>query len=66
MNFTWFASSFDTDDWLYRVLTIVQMGAVLVLAAGIQPMFEHDDFSIVILGYVVMRFARVTQWLRAP
>src|SRR4051794_33980417 len=25
MNFTWFATSLDTDDWLYRVLTIVQM-----------------------------------------
>ncbi len=34
MNFTWFASAFDTDDWLYRVLTIVQMAGVLVLAAG--------------------------------
>ena len=22
MNFTWFATSFDTDDWLYRVLTV--------------------------------------------
>src|SRR3546814_594003 len=35
MNFTWFASAFDTDDWLYRVLTILQMGGVLVLAAGV-------------------------------
>ena len=26
--------SFATDDWLYRVLTIVQMAGVLVLAAG--------------------------------
>lgn len=26
MNFTWFATSFDTDDWLYRVLTIGQIG----------------------------------------
>ena len=34
MNFTWFASAFDTDDWLYRTLTIVQMGGVLVLAIG--------------------------------
>ena len=34
MNFTWFATSFDTDDWLYRVLTIVQMAGVLILAAG--------------------------------
>ena len=28
MNFTWFATSFATDDWLYRVLTIVQMAGV--------------------------------------
>ncbi len=34
MNFTWFASAFDCDDALYRVLTMVQMGGVLVLAAG--------------------------------
>ncbi|MGS2644546.1 low temperature requirement protein A [Streptosporangium sp. LJ11] len=33
MNFTWFATSFDTDDWLYRVPTIVPMVGVLVLAA---------------------------------
>lgn len=25
MNFTWFASSYDTDDVAYRVLTMVQM-----------------------------------------
>ena len=30
MNFTCFASAFDSDDWLYRVMTIVQMGGVLV------------------------------------
>ncbi|GAA1642665.1 low temperature requirement protein A [Microbacterium flavum] len=65
MNFTWFATSFDTDDWLYRVLTILQMGGVLILAAGIQPMFEHADFRVSIAGYVVMRLAMVTQWLRA-
>lgn len=65
MNFTWFATSFDTDDWLYRVLTIVQMSGVLILAAGIPPMFEHNDFSVMIYGYVIMRLAMVTQWLRA-
>lgn len=27
MNFTWFATSFDVDDWLYRLMAIVQMGA---------------------------------------
>lgn len=65
MNFTWFATSFDTDDWLYRVTTIVQMGGVLVFAAGIPAAFEHGDFAIPVLGYIVMRIAMVAQWLRA-
>ncbi|MBK0332378.1 low temperature requirement protein A [Brachybacterium sp. MASK1Z-5] len=65
MNFTWFATSFATDDWLYRVLTIVQMGGVLVLASGIAPAFEEQDFSVLIAAYVVMRLAMVAQWLRA-
>ena len=65
MNFTWFATSFDTDDWLYRVLTILQMGGVLVLAAGVEPAFVDGDFRIVTAGYVVMRLAMVVQWLRA-
>ncbi|MGC3993606.1 MAG: low temperature requirement protein A [Propionicimonas sp.] len=65
MNFTWFATSFDTDDWLYRVLTIIQMGGVLVLASGIQPAFEEQDYSVLVFAYVVMRLAMVAQWLRA-
>jgi low temperature requirement protein LtrA len=65
MNFTWFATSFDTDDWLYRVTTIVQMGGVLVFAAGIPAAFEEGDFTIPVLGYIVMRIAMVAQWLRA-
>jgi low temperature requirement protein LtrA len=65
MNFTWFATSFATDDWLYRLLTIVQMGGVLVLAAGIAPAFEDRDFRVVIVAYVVMRVAMIAQWLRA-
>ncbi|MEU8227589.1 low temperature requirement protein A [Kribbella sp. NPDC048915] len=65
MNFTWFATSFATDDWLYRVLTIVQMGGVLVLAAGIEPVFTERDFTVVVIGYVVMRVAMIAQWLRA-
>ncbi|WP_336632685.1 MULTISPECIES: low temperature requirement protein A [unclassified Microbacterium] len=65
MNFTWFATSFDTDDWYYRLLTIVQMGGVLVLAAGIQPAFHDHDFTLLVYAYVVMRLAMVAQWLRA-
>ena len=65
MNFTWFATSFATDDWLYRVLTFVQMGGVLTLAAGIPAAFEHGDFAIPVIGYIVMRIAMIAQWLRA-
>ncbi|WP_349310864.1 low temperature requirement protein A [Microbacterium sp. MM2322] len=65
MNFTWFATAFDTDDWLYRVLTIVQMSGVLVLAAGVHSAFTESDFRIVTAGYVLMRLAMVAQWLRA-
>ncbi len=65
MNFTWFASAYDTDDVAYRLLTMVQMGGVILLAAGVPEAFASQDFAVVTLGYVVMRVAMVTQWLRA-
>jgi low temperature requirement protein LtrA len=65
MNFTWFASAFDTDDVPYRLLTLLQMAGVLVLASGVPAAFAHFDFKIVTFGYVVMRVAMITQWLRA-
>ncbi|HWC09475.1 MAG TPA: low temperature requirement protein A, partial [Solirubrobacterales bacterium] len=65
MNFTWFASAFDTDDWLYRVLTILQMAGVLVLAAGVHAAMVDFDYLVVTWGYVIMRLAMVAQWLRA-
>ena len=46
MNFTWFASAFDCDDALYRVLTMVQMAGVLVLAIGwFAPLRSAADWS---------------------
>ncbi|MEZ5185486.1 MAG: low temperature requirement protein A [Candidatus Nanopelagicales bacterium] len=65
MNFTWFATSFATDDWLYRLLTFVQMAGVLVLAAGIEAAFVDREYDLLVYGYVVMRFAMVAQWSRA-
>ena len=64
MNFTWFASSFDTDDVAYRLLTFVQIIGVLVLAVGIPDAFG-GDFALVTIGYVIMRLAMVAFWLRA-
>jgi low temperature requirement protein LtrA len=65
MNFSWFASAYDQDDVLYRLLTLVQMSGVLVLATGVDAAFEEKDFTRVTVGYVVMRVAMVVQWLRA-
>jgi low temperature requirement protein LtrA len=65
MNFTWFASAYDTDDVAYRLTTLVQIAGVLILAAGVPDAMESRDFAAITVGYVVMRLAMVTQWLRA-
>jgi low temperature requirement protein LtrA len=70
ISYTWFASAFDTDDWLHRVLTLVQMVGVIVLALGIPAVFQSIDagdgidFRIVAAGYVVMRVSMVVMWWR--
>ena len=71
MNFAWFASAYDTDDWLYRLTTMVQMVGVLVLAIGLPAMFaslehgDHLDNRTMVFGYVIMRVAMIAQWVRA-
>jgi low temperature requirement protein LtrA len=71
VNFSWFASAYDTDDWIFRLTTMVQMVGVLVLALGLNDMFDslvrgkHVDNRLMVLGYVVMRVAMLMQWLRA-
>lgn len=71
ISFSWFASAFGTDDWLYRVLTMVQMIGVVVFSLGLPAMFhsvhesQHLDLRVMVLGYVVMRVAMVLQWWRA-
>lgn len=71
INFAWFASAYDTDDWIYRLMTMLQMVGVIVLALGFPPMYasiehgDHVDTRVMVAGYVVMRIALVGQWLRA-
>jgi low temperature requirement protein LtrA len=64
MNFTWFASAYDNDDVLYRIVTLIQIAGVLVLAAGISRAFEEHEFLALWLGYVIMRLGMTSQWLR--
>src|ERR1700757_4584251 len=35
INYSWFASAYDTDDWVFRLATMVQMVGVIVLALGL-------------------------------
>ncbi|MFJ4780763.1 low temperature requirement protein A [Streptomyces sp. NPDC088762] len=65
MNFTWFASAYDCDDVPYRVATLVQIAGVLVYAAGVSRAFDGNDWTVAVIGYIIMRVALTAQWLRA-
>jgi low temperature requirement protein LtrA len=71
INFSWFASAYDTDDWVYRLTTMLQMVGVIILSLGLPAMYasmaegDHVDNRVMVAGYVVMRIALVAQWFRA-
>ncbi|MEU2830408.1 low temperature requirement protein A [Streptomyces lavendulae] len=65
MNFTWFASAYDCDDVPYRIATLVQIAGVLVYAAGVSLAFNDNDWTVAVIGYLIMRVALTAQWLRA-
>jgi low temperature requirement protein LtrA len=43
ISVSWFASAFDNDDWLFRVLTLLQMAGVIVLACGLPALFASIE-----------------------
>ncbi len=70
INFTWFASAFDNDDWVMRLATLVQMVGVIVLSLGLANLYHgfetwHLHNEVMVAGYVVMRASMVFLWLRA-
>ncbi len=65
MNFTWFASSYDTDDVAYRLLALLQMAGALILTAGVSAALNKNDFVAVIVGYLIVRVGLIALWLRA-
>jgi low temperature requirement protein LtrA len=68
LNYSWFASAYDTDDWVFRLATMVQMVGVVILALGLSQMFasiDHGstlDNGVMVAGYVVMRLSLVFLW----
>jgi low temperature requirement protein LtrA len=65
LNYTWYASAYDNDDVVFRLLTFVIMVGALFLAAGVPDIFEDGQSVVVVVGYAIMRFAMVGLWLRA-
>jgi low temperature requirement protein LtrA len=65
VNFTWFASAFDTDDIAYRIAVFVQIGGALTIASGIPRYFDSMDLKVMVAGYIIMRLGLVELWLRA-
>jgi low temperature requirement protein LtrA len=70
INYSWFASAYDTDDWVMRLATMVQMVGVIVLALGLEQAFasiDHGDVldnGVMVAGYVVMRVPMIFLWAR--
>jgi low temperature requirement protein LtrA len=68
INYSWFASAYDTDDWVFRLATMVQMVGVIVLALGLPQMFasiDHGDTldnGVMVAGYVLMRASLAFLW----
>ncbi|PMR66999.1 low temperature requirement protein A [Halomonas heilongjiangensis] len=65
MNFTWFASAYDNDDTLYRLLVLTIMSGAITMAAGIGIFFESLDMTLIVVGFVIMRLSMVVLWVRA-
>ncbi|MFD2378106.1 low temperature requirement protein A [Ottowia pentelensis] len=64
MNYTWLSSAYDTDDAVWRVLTLMQMTGVLIFATGVPGLFEGRT-QLAVVGYAAMRLPLCVQWLRA-
>lgn len=65
MNYTWFASAYDNGDAVFRIATFLIIGGAVAMAAGIGPLFESLDLSLVIAGYLIMRLPLAFLWFRA-
>lgn len=65
LNYSWFASAYDTGDVRFRLMTFMILTGVLVLSAGIPNIYDDDpDFTITVIGYLIMRAALIPAWLR--
>jgi low temperature requirement protein LtrA len=62
---TTFATRFDTDDVVQRVLTLVQIFVVAVMAVNAKDALDSRSSAGFAAAYAVMRFLLVAQYVRA-
>jgi len=63
-GFTFYATRFDTDDLVYRLLTLLGMFAVAALASAV-PDALHGGQRRFVLAYVVVRVILILLYVRA-
>jgi low temperature requirement protein LtrA len=61
-QYTWFASTFDNGSSRFKLVTMWQMLGALLIAAGVEKGF-NGDFTIIVIGYVVIRLSSIYLWL---
>ena len=64
MGFTFYANRFDTDDLVYRVLTLLAMFGVAALATNTRDAFEGGSEAFA-LSYVAVRLVLIALYARA-
>lgn len=61
---TLYANRFDTDDAIFRLLTLVAMVGVVAMAAGVDKI-DGPEGRWFAIGYVIIRLALIAGYLRA-
>ena len=64
MNYSWFASAYDNNDAVFRLVTMAIIGGAVTIAAGITLLFDALDMRLVIVGYIIMRLPLSLLWFR--
>lgn len=71
LNYTWFASAYDNDDWLHRATTAITMLGVVVMTVGVPSFFSSTSHgealknNTFVIGLMLARFSLGFNWLRA-
>jgi low temperature requirement protein LtrA len=60
-----YATRFDTDDWVERAATLLQMIAVIFMAANAEQGLDSESSAGFAAAYAVMRFILVARYLLA-